>query len=114
MAAEMEPCGPPQGFLSNELDRRSRLVCERCAGSSVVLGSGRHKGKMVNASDIGAVSMEKVDKGHPVHKLGEGGKWMQSARDRMKKKGTVGLFGKKAAAAGMSTQAYAAKEYHAP
>jgi len=58
--------------------------------------------------------MEKVDKGHPVHKLGEGGKWMQSARDRMKKKGTVGLFGKKAAAAGMSTQAYAAKEYHAP
>lgn len=32
----------------------------------------------------------------------------------MKRKGTVGLFGRKAKAAGMSTQAYAAKEYHAP
>ena len=58
--------------------------------------------------------MEKVDGQHPIRKLAEGGKWMQSARARMKKKGTVGLFGKKAAAAGMSTQAYAEKEYHAP
>lgn len=58
--------------------------------------------------------MEKVDSGHPVRKLGEGGKWLQSARARMKKKGTVGLFGKKAAAAGESTQEYAAKEYNAP
>jgi hypothetical protein len=58
--------------------------------------------------------MEKVAADHPVRKLGEGGKWLNAARNRMKKKGTVGLFGKKAAAAGMSTQAYAEKEYHAP
>lgn len=41
-------------------------------------------------------------------------KWMQKARDAMKKKGTVGLFGKKAAAAGESTQEYAREKYHAP
>jgi len=41
-------------------------------------------------------------------------KWMQKARDAMKRKGTVGLFTRKAQAAGMSTQAYAQKEYHAP
>jgi hypothetical protein len=58
--------------------------------------------------------MEKVAASHPVRKLGEGGKWLQSARSRMKKKGTVGLFGRKAAAAGKSTQEYAREEYHAP
>jgi hypothetical protein len=39
---------------------------------------------------------------------------MQAARSAMKRKNTVGLFGRKAKAAGMSTQAYASKEYHAP
>lgn len=38
---------------------------------------------------------------------------LTEARDRMEKKGTVGLFGRKAKAAGMSTQAYARKEKHA-
>ena len=69
---------------------------------------------MMNAADIGGVSLEKVANDHPVRKLGSGGKWLQNARDRMKKKGTVGLFGRKAAAAGMSTQAYAEEKYHAP
>jgi hypothetical protein len=41
-------------------------------------------------------------------------KWMQKARDAMKRKGTVGLFGRKAKAAGMTTQEYATKEYDAP
>lgn len=41
-------------------------------------------------------------------------KWMDAARSAMKRRGTVGLFGRKAKAAGMSTQAYATKEYHAP
>lgn len=58
--------------------------------------------------------MEKVDSGHPVHKLAKGEKWLQSARSRMKKKGTVGLFGRKAAAAGESTQQYAQEKYNAP
>lgn len=40
--------------------------------------------------------------------------WMGAARAAMKKKGTVGLFGKKAAAAGESTQQYAREKYHAP
>lgn len=40
----------------------------------------------MNAHDIGPVSMEKVDGSHPVRKLAEGGKWLQSARTRMKKK----------------------------
>jgi hypothetical protein len=40
-------------------------------------------------------------------------KWMQGARDRMEKKGTVGLFGRKAAAAGISTHEYGIKKYHA-
>jgi len=39
--------------------------------------------------------------------------WMQKARDRMKKKGTTGLFGKKAAAAGESTREYALDKYSA-
>lgn len=58
--------------------------------------------------------MEKVDEGHPVHKLAKGGKFLQSARERMKKKGTVGLFGKKAAAAGESTAAFAKEKSGAP
>ena len=37
-------------------------------------------------------------------------KWMQAAAERMKEKGTVGLFGRKAKAAHMSTQAFARKE----
>lgn len=41
-------------------------------------------------------------------------KWMQSARTAMKKKGSVGLFGRKADAAGESTQQYASEKYHAP
>lgn len=55
--------------------------------------------------------MEGVD--HPVHKLGRKTKWLQSAKKRMESKGTVGLFGKKAAAAGESTQEYATEKYHA-
>lgn len=35
---------------------------------------------------------------------------LTEARERMEKKGTVGLFGRKAKAAGMSTQAFARKE----
>lgn len=56
--------------------------------------------------------MEGVE--HPVHKLGKKTKWLQSAKSRMEKHGTVGLFGKKAAAAGESTHEYAEKEQHAP
>ena len=41
-------------------------------------------------------------------------KWMQKARKAMERKGTVGKFTRKAEEAGMSTQAYAQKEYHAP
>lgn len=40
--------------------------------------------------------------------------WMQGAREAMEKHGTVGLFTKKAKAAGMSTEEYAEKEYKAP
>jgi len=39
----------------------------------------------------------------------DNGFWMQRARDRMEKKGTVGSFGKQAKKAGMGTQAYAKK-----
>lgn len=41
-------------------------------------------------------------------------KWMQKARAAMKRKGTVGLFTRKAQAAGKSTQEYAREKYHAP
>lgn len=41
-------------------------------------------------------------------------KWMGAAREAMKRKGTKGLFTKKAKEAGMSTPAYASKEYNAP
>ncbi len=41
-------------------------------------------------------------------------KWMQAARNAMKRKGTVGLFTRKAQAKGKSTQEYAREEYHAP
>jgi len=37
-------------------------------------------------------------------------KFLQKAEERMEEKGTKGLFGRKAKAAGMSTQAYARKE----
>lgn len=40
--------------------------------------------------------------------------WMGAARAAMKKKGTVGLFGRKAAAAGKTTQEYAHEKYSAP
>ena len=40
--------------------------------------------------------------------------WMQAARDAMKRKGTVGLFDRKAVAAGKSTQEYAKEKYQAP
>lgn len=56
--------------------------------------------------------MEGVE--HPVHKLGKKTKWLQSAKDRMKSKGTTGLFGKKAAAAGESTHEYAEEKADAP
>jgi hypothetical protein len=46
--------------------------------------------------------------------MAEKAHWMQAARAAMTKHGTKGLFGRKAARAGMSTQAYAAKEAHAP
>jgi hypothetical protein len=36
-------------------------------------------------------------------------KWMQAARERMKRKGTVGSFSRAAKRAGMSTAAYARK-----
>lgn len=39
--------------------------------------------------------------------------WMQAARAKMKKKGTVGSFGEKAAQAGESTRQYALDKYHA-
>lgn len=38
------------------------------------------------------------------------GRWIQKADTATKKAGTKGLFGKKAKAAGMSTQAYASKK----
>jgi len=37
-------------------------------------------------------------------------KWLQKATDKMERKGTKGLFSRAAARAGMSTQAFAAKE----
>jgi hypothetical protein len=40
--------------------------------------------------------------------------WIQKADSAMKAKGTKGLFGRKAKAAGMSTQAYASKKSSAP
>ena len=40
-------------------------------------------------------------------------KWMQGAAERMKAKGTKGLFGKKAAAAGKTTHEYGIEKYHA-
>jgi hypothetical protein len=40
--------------------------------------------------------------------------WMQAARESFKKKGTEGLFGRKAKAAGMSTQAFASAKANAP
>lgn len=40
--------------------------------------------------------------------------FLQAARERMKKKGTVGSFSRKAAEQGESTQEYASQEYHAP
>jgi hypothetical protein len=40
--------------------------------------------------------------------------WMEKASAKMKSKGTVGLFTKKAKAAGKSVGAYAAKESSAP
>jgi len=40
--------------------------------------------------------------------------WMAAARERMKKKGTTGLFGRRAAAAGESTPEFAAEKYDAP
>ena len=58
--------------------------------------------------------MEKVEDKHPVRKLAKKTKWHQAARKSMEERGTVGLFGRKAAAAGMSTQEYADKEYDAP
>lgn len=41
-------------------------------------------------------------------------KWMQHARNAMQRKGTVGLFTRKAKAAGESTQQYAREKYNAP
>lgn len=41
-------------------------------------------------------------------------KFMQHATERMEKKGTKGLFARKAKRAGMSTAAYARKEQGAP
>lgn len=45
--------------------------------------------------------------------MAEEEKWMQRAREAMKRKGTKGLFTRKAKEAGMSTPAYASKEYSA-
>jgi hypothetical protein len=46
--------------------------------------------------------------------MAEKAHWMQAARSKMKSKGTVGLFGRKAKAAGESTQQYASDKYNAP
>lgn len=59
----------------------------------------------MNASDIGPVSMEKVE--HPVNALGKKTKWLQSARDRMKKKGTEGSLTRIAAKHGETAMEYA-------
>ena len=45
--------------------------------------------------------------------LKSGGKWIQAAREKLKKKGTVGLFTRKAHEAGESVQEYAREKYHA-
>lgn len=44
----------------------------------------------MNSSDIAAVSMEKVGPTDSIRKLAKGGKWMQNARSRMKKKAAEG------------------------
>lgn len=41
-------------------------------------------------------------------------KWLQKASDKMEQKGTKGLFSRAAARAGMSTEAFAAKEKNSP
>jgi hypothetical protein len=40
--------------------------------------------------------------------------WMAAARERMKAKGTTGVFGRKAAAAGETTAELADEKYNAP
>lgn len=42
------------------------------------------------------------------------GRWMQGVANKMKKKGTEGVFSAAAHRAGMSTSAYAHKKEHAP
>lgn len=46
--------------------------------------------------------------------MASNGKWMQKAGERMRKKGTEGLFTRKAKAAGKSVGEYAREEKHAP
>lgn len=41
-------------------------------------------------------------------------KWLRQATDKMEKSGTKGLFSRAAQRAGMSTQAFAAKEKNSP
>ena len=46
--------------------------------------------------------------------MAEKQKWMGKARKAMQRKGTVGLFTRKAQAAGKSVQEYASEKYNAP
>jgi len=46
--------------------------------------------------------------------MAEKNHWLGAARKEMKSKGTVGLFGRKAKAAGESTREYAMDKYSAP
>lgn len=66
----------------------------------------------MNASDIAAVSMEKVGPADSIRKLAKGGKWMQNARARMKKKGTEGSLTRIAKSHGESAMEFAHEHYH--
>lgn len=58
--------------------------------------------------------MENVSADHPVHKLASKAKWLQSAKDRMKKKGTVGSLTRIAKAHGETAMGYAHEHDHDP
>jgi hypothetical protein len=63
----------------------------------------------MNSSDLGAVSMEKVE---GVHKLAQGSKWLQAASKRMKRKGTVGSLTRIAKQHGETAMEFAHQHAH--
>jgi hypothetical protein len=64
----------------------------------------------MNAADLSSVEREGVAM-HPMKKTGKD-RWMQSARNKMKKKGTEGSETRLAHAAGESPMEFARQHYH--